>query len=152
MDKIHTPALMRAACRTRDAPMETRMLATTHAIAQLQPLLMDPDLSKLADASTHLRSTMFVDAKDDVPAYCEIRGYAAPDVGFALRLPSERWNSKFMELGCGGSCGSTEHISRCNVPLRKGYACIVSDGGHRSNGGEMRWAYNNPIFVAASTG
>lgn len=106
--------------------------------------LINAEFSKVPDAPTQVLSSSLVDAKDDAPAYCEIRGYVAPDVGFALRLPPDRWNGKFIELGCGGSCGSEEHIAGCNPPVRKGFACIVSDGGHKSNGGEMKWAYNNP--------
>src|SRR5690242_4149618 len=68
--------------------------------------LASVDFSKVPDALTQVTGAALVDAKNDTPAYCEIRGYVAPNVEFALRLPPDRWNGKFIELGCGGSCGS----------------------------------------------
>lgn len=109
--------------------------------------LLSADLSEVRDAPTQVTGAALVGAKRgkaDTPAHCEIQGYVAPDVGFALWLPADRWNGKLLELGCGGSCGSTEHVAGCSDPVRRGYACIVSDGGHKSNGTEMKWAYNRP--------
>ena len=31
----------------------------------------------------------------------------------------------------------------CDGPLRRGYACIVSDSGHQSGARDAKWAYNN---------
>lgn len=117
--------------------------------------LSNVNFSMVRDAPTRVVETRSVAPTSDAPGYCEARGYVSPDEGFALRLPLDHWNGKFLELGCGGSCGSTVHVSRCEDPLRRGYACIVSDGGHRSNGSEMKWAYDNPqsaieYFVRAS--
>jgi hypothetical protein len=117
--------------------------------------LAEVDFSTIPDAPTLVTEAKLVAPSDDTPSYCDVRGYVAPNVGVALRLPSERWNRKFIELGCGGPCGSTDHVSRCQDPLRRGYACIVSDGGHKLIGGSMNWAYNNPqaaieYFVQAS--
>ena len=109
--------------------------------------LLSADLSEVPDAPTQVTDAALVVAKGgkaDTPARCEVQGYVAPDVGFALWLPADGWNGKFLELGCGGSCGSTKHVVGCSDPVRRGYACIVSDGGHISNGGEMKWAYNRP--------
>ena len=105
------------------------------------------DFSRIPDAVTQVIKTHIEQRVDDVPGYCEVSGYVAPSIRFLLRLPSNGWNGKFIELGCGGSCGTTEHITRCADPLRRGYACIVSDGGHSSNGGDMKWAYNSPQAV-----
>ena len=57
-------------------------------------------------------------------------------VEFLLRLPSDHWNGKLVELGCGGPCGTLEHIQACDQPLRRGYACIISDGGHKADDSE----------------
>ena len=109
--------------------------------------LLSADLSGVPDAPTQVTDAALVVAKGgkaDTPAHCEIQGYVAPRVGFALWLPAHGWNGKLLELGCGGSCGSTKHVAGCSDPVRRGYACIVSDGGHISNGGEMKWVHNRP--------
>jgi Tannase and feruloyl esterase len=97
--------------------------------------------ANIPDALTRLTESKFVTLDTDTRAYCQVSGYVAPSVGFVLRLPAEHWNGKFIELGCGGFCGSTDHIAQCDALLSKGYACIVSDGGHK--GGDAKWAYNN---------
>ena len=105
------------------------------------------DFSATADAPTRIIATRSVEPSAVRPAYCEVNGYVAASVGFKLALPSERWNGKLMQLGCGGYCGTTEAGSttpfECDDMLRRGYACIVSDNGHRSNPRDAQWAYNN---------
>jgi hypothetical protein len=102
------------------------------------------DFSTIPDALTQVLEAKPVAASADAVEYCEVRGYVAPSVGVLLRLPSVSWNGKFMELGCGGTCGTTVHVSWCDGPLRRGYACIVSDGGNKSSGRDVKWAYNDP--------
>ncbi len=112
------------------------------------------DLSRTPDAVIQVLATTDVERRDAQAGYCEVGGYVAPSVGFALRLPSDHWNGKFIELGCAGACGFTAHVAACAEPVRRGYACIVSDGGHKARG-DVKWAYNNPqavveYFVRAS--
>jgi hypothetical protein len=101
------------------------------------------DFSQVQDAPAQVIETKAVDRSVDTPGYCQVSGYVTPNVGFLLRLPQDNWNGRFIELGCGGFCGSTEHISECDDPLRRGYACIVSDNGHKSTRRDAKWAYNN---------
>jgi feruloyl esterase len=105
--------------------------------------LREADFSLVPDALTQITDTRVERAVGDVPAYCQVNGYVAPSVGFSIRLPSAQWNGKLLELGCGAFCGSTGYINACDEPLRKGYACIVTDGGHRSTIGDGKWAYHN---------
>ena len=99
------------------------------------------DFSRVLDAPTQVNKTKWVEASGGTPSFCEVSGYVAPSVGFELRLPAYNWNEKFLELGCGGLCGTTTHIRLCDGPLRRGYACIVTDDGHRGEG--VLWIYNN---------
>jgi feruloyl esterase len=108
--------------------------------------LAQSDFSKIPDALTHVIEANLVDPDSDTVGYCQVTGYVAPSVGFVLRLPIADWNGKFIKRGCGGPCGSTKHIVACDEPLRRGYACIVSDGGHRS-GRDWAWAFNDPQAV-----
>jgi hypothetical protein len=109
--------------------------------------LRNADFSRLADAVTEVASSTLTSSAADSLDYCEVQGYVAPSIKFRLRLPTSGWNGKIIELGCGGTCGTTEHILNCNGPLRRGYACIVSDGGNSSSGDDVKWAYNRPQAV-----
>jgi hypothetical protein len=100
------------------------------------------DFSTLADAPTQVLDASEVAATPESPTYCQVKGYVSPNVAFLIRLPS-RWNGKLIEVGCGGFCGRTDHITMCDDPLRRGYACIVSDSGHQSTARDAKWAYNN---------
>lgn len=100
------------------------------------------------DAPTHVASAKLVSGDEDKPVYCEVEGFVAPQVGILMRLPVDSWNGKFMEVGCGGFCGTTAFIALCDDPLRKGYACITTDMGHKGKEAEgVEWAYNNPQAV-----
>ncbi len=84
--------------------------------------------------------TNFVAADAQGPAYCQVTGYVAPNVGFEMRLPAVSWNGKMLEVGCGGDCGYIA-AGACRGPLERGYACIATDTGHRGQGGA--WASND---------
>lgn len=100
------------------------------------------DFSGIQDAPTRVQSAKLVEASGDLPAYCQVQGYVMPSVGFELRLPTSDWNGKFFETGCGGFCGGIR-IWNCDSPLRKGYACIASDMGHKGERADGLWAYHN---------
>ncbi len=118
------------------------LLAQSETPDRCQSLTL-ADFSQVTDAPTHITGTSFVAATDDIPAYCRVEGYVTPTVNIEVHLPAENWNGKFIKRGCGGYCGSVfGHY--CNNHVKKGYACVVSDMGHRSTGGDAKWAYNNP--------
>ncbi|HTX05748.1 MAG TPA: tannase/feruloyl esterase family alpha/beta hydrolase [Steroidobacteraceae bacterium] len=97
------------------------------------------NLATLPDAPTRITAANWVASHGDTPPYCRVRGYVKPQVGFEILLPGLGWNQKFIEIGCGGACGSIDSQA-CGDPLRRHYACIVSDAGHRSSGGDWEWA------------
>jgi Tannase and feruloyl esterase len=101
------------------------------------------DFSGIKDASTQVTAAKVVEPAAGAPAYCKVQGYVSPQVGFELRLPLTNWNDKFMEVGCGGFCGDLSFIFLCKDPLQRGYACIVTDMGHKSTGLDGKWAYDN---------
>jgi Tannase and feruloyl esterase len=105
--------------------------------------LPSADFSGVQDAPTQLTGSKVIEAAAGAPAYCQVQGYVSPQVGFELRLPIEGWNGKFMEVGCGGFCGDLDFIFLCDNPLQRGYACIVTDMGHKSTKLDGKWAYNN---------
>lgn len=101
------------------------------------------DFSDIEDAPTQILDAIEIGARDHLPAHCRVRGYVSPQVGFELLLPSADWNSKFMEVGCGGFCGDFEFAGLCDEPLRRGYACGLTDMGHRSSILDGKWAFEN---------
>lgn len=110
--------------------------------------LKEADFSGVPDAPTHIYSAKLIEASPNKPQYCQVEGNIAPQVGILMWLPTEQWNGKFLEVGCGGFCGTTAFIVLCEDPLRKGYACITTDMGHKGMEGEgAEWAYNNPQAV-----
>jgi pimeloyl-ACP methyl ester carboxylesterase len=114
-------------------------------------------LSALPDAPTQITGTRFVPAAKGLPAYCDVIGYTAPQVGVQVRLP-ENWNGRFHMEGCGTMCG-VRIIENADDPLSRGTAVATTDMGRSAplataewTGGEpdyntiMRsgeWAYNN---------
>ena len=116
-------------------------LAQTEPAAEKCQALAGADFSGILDAPTQVLAAKPVAAAGDMPAYCDVQGYIQPQIGIQLRLPAN-WNGKFLKYGCGGFCGAM-FTAACDAPLRKGYACIVSDMGHKSTALDAKWAYNN---------
>jgi hypothetical protein len=112
--------------------------------------LLSASFADVQDAPTQITRARWVQATQEVPAYCDARGYITPNVGIELKLPIN-WNGKFLEMGCGGLCGvlfssySENEGHDCDQGLRKGYSCIASDQGHQSSMVDGLWAYNNPL-------
>ncbi len=103
------------------------------------------DLSETADAPVQITAADKVKAVGSIPTYCQVSGYVASSVGFEVGLPTP-WNGKLIEVGCGGHCGAPPEAyfsGACGAHLRKGYACLVSDMGHRGTGGDGLWAVDN---------
>jgi Tannase and feruloyl esterase len=107
--------------------------------------MKDADFRDVQDAPTKITDSKFIDAKADMPAYCKVNGYVAPQVGFDIRLPASNWNGKYLMVGCGGMCGQLfSELGICDPPLKRGYACITTDMGHKSNFvHDALWSYNN---------
>jgi hypothetical protein len=107
------------------------------------------DLSRTVDAPTKLTDAKLLGVEDiDRPIHCQLTGYVAPNVGIVIRLPLLNWNGKYIQMGCGGSCGtitgvgaSSGDYTQCLASVRKGYACLLSDNGHTGTGN--LWAYHN---------
>ncbi len=104
--------------------------------------LINANFMGVTDAPTQITSTTLIAAAEESPAYCQVKGYITPNVNFELQLPVENWNSKFVHAGCGGFCGDVYPVL-CKDPVRRGYACVASDMGHKSKGLQAIWAYNN---------
>lgn len=80
-------------------------------------------------------------------AYCEITGVIGPapsNIKFAVGLPTQNWNGRFVKLGDGGFDGSVGILSPDR--LSQGYAVANSDSGHATPpANDASWAYNNRV-------
>lgn len=76
------------------------------------------------------------------PEYCELTGTITPGIHFTLRLPTDAWNGRYFQTGCGGFCGAVP-IASCGQALSRGFAVAAEDTGHVGTGGDGTWALNN---------
>lgn len=125
----------------------TVLVASGRADAQTPPqpaavsrcaALKRVDLSTVADAPSQIIESR-VGAP---PSLCVIEAYVAPQVNFRLFLPETAWNGKFLQIGSGGHAGFMKDES-CTPAIAKGYACLITDMGHRGTGLDSQWARNN---------
>jgi feruloyl esterase len=100
------------------------------------------DYADVEDAPSQVTAAKVVPTTDDVPSFCQIKGYSTPRIGFELNLPVENWNGKFLYHGCFGVCGVIFTVA-CNEALTRGYACVLGDTGHASSASDGKWAYGD---------
>jgi feruloyl esterase len=100
-------------------------------------------MDNIPDASTEVTEANLVESDGDLPAYCRVAGTVFPAVGIEMRLPTSGWNGKFFMFGRGGACRAITMVN-CDDPVRRGYACIVTDQGHKSaTESDDVWEYGN---------
>lgn len=92
------------------------------------------DLSGTIGASVTLSSAQSVSL--DGARYCIVKGTIAPAIGFETRLPQTGWTQRFLQVGCGGLCGSlsirVEHAEGC-IPADTHQLVLAStDMGHEA--------------------
>jgi hypothetical protein len=82
-------------------------------------------------------------AKGD-PEYCALTGHIAKYIGFEVLLPMKTWHERYLQVGCGGLCGSiglSAPQSTGFKALSKGYFVVASqDEGH--SGMATTWSSN----------
>lgn len=80
----------------------------------------------------------------ELPTYCRVRGTIEGRTEFEMRLPA-RWSGRFVMAGCGGFCGALlpdkpGHSNAIGEAVKRGYAAISHDGGHKAKSWETHWA------------
>lgn len=102
-------------------------------------------------ATARVRSATPMPAAGGEPAYCDVRGFVEPAVGFQLRLPTTTYTGRYLQYGCGGLCGvvSPTPFPDCAGPRGGDVAVAATDDGHVGEGGPFvaimdgRWAAND---------
>ena len=85
-----------------------------------------------------------------LPQFCRVAGFTTPTsdshIDFEVWVPESGWNLKYIQVGCGGFCGSITY-SNMGEPLRRGYAVAGTDDGHEAGGTDGSWALGHPQKV-----
>jgi Tannase and feruloyl esterase len=112
--------------------------ATVITPAESCAALGQADFSTIPGASTTIVSATPVSASSNTLgdyAGCEVNGLIAPQIQFQLMLPTQNYQGKYLQLGCGGYCGtdtlSTPAASYGCVPVTTGQFAEATDNeGH----------------------
>ena len=109
--------------------------------------LQQADFSTIPGAPASIMSTQIISATDTQPEYCAVYGLIASQIQFKLWLPTAGWNERYLQVGCGGYCGSTDPSEQCYTGLADNFAVGWNNSGHLGGapvgGGDALWGYDN---------
>jgi hypothetical protein len=78
------------------------------------------------------------------PQYCAVTGHINTYIGFEILLPVSTWRQRYLQIGCGGLCGSISIAPPETTgykPLADGdFVLAAEDDGHSGNG--TSWSTN----------
>jgi feruloyl esterase len=81
------------------------------------------------------RITKVEETSVDGVGVCSVQGILAPSIGFEVRLPTETWTQRYLQVGCGGLCGNIRLAAGAAngcVPLKAGgFVVAGTDMGHQ---------------------
>ncbi len=131
-------------------------LFKTSAIAQIpmQSMPSNPcsalaqrDFAAIPDAPTAILSAQIIPATAQTPEYCGVNGYVTPQIQFEVRLPTQNWNRRYLQVGCGGYCGSLRATPEAIAALNSHFAVAFDNTGHVGAGigaGSALWGLDQP--------
>ena len=88
----------------------------------------------------------------NLPPFCRVVGFSTPTsdshIEFEVWIPEGIWNGKYLQVGCGGLCGtiSFQYTSMADA-LTRGYATAATDDGHEAPATDGSWALGHPEKV-----
>ena len=78
------------------------------------------------------------------PKYCAVTGHINTYIGFEILLPVSTWRQRYLQVGCGGLCGSISIDPPQTTgykPLADGdFVLAAEDDGHSGN--SISWSSN----------
>jgi len=108
------------------------MLGQVRAAKQCADLV-STDLADIGGAGSRISSAKEVDRAGN--RVCEVEGMLAPSIGFNVVLPVANWTQRYLQVGCGGLCGTINlDIGAADgcVPVSAGNFVVSStDMGHQ---------------------
>nr|WP_291414919.1 tannase/feruloyl esterase family alpha/beta hydrolase [Actinophytocola sp.] len=145
--------LVAGAARASSDPVGTATPATSEIAPEVScQQLATLDLAGLRDAPTRILTATPVAATPQKAAFCRVTGYVTPQVEFELRLPTDGWTGRYLQLGCGGFCGFADPDNPNHglpggcAPPDDGHVALAADNsGHRGAGStDGLWARSDP--------
>ena len=101
-------------------------------------------------AGTFVTPTVPPQSITGLPQFCRVAGFTTPTsdshIQFEVWMPASGWNLKYLQVGCGGFCG-TIYYSNMSEPLRRGYVVAATDDGHQGSFVDASWAAGHPEKV-----
>ena len=105
-----------------------------------------------------ITAAAIVPAAAGQPENCSTSGTIG-NIHFVLQLPTQDWNQRYFQTGCGGFCGYVP-ITDCAKPLAGGFAVAAEDTGHQNRTdaswalndrkAEIDWGYRSPHVMAVA--
>ena len=94
--------------------------------------------TKVAGQTIDITAEQTTSATPTSPVYCAVTGHINTDIGFEILLPISTWRQRYLQVGCGGLCGSIG----VNPPETTGYQPLADgdfvlaaeDDGHSGMG------------------
>jgi len=106
--------------------------------------------AQIVPAGTFVTPTVPPQSITGLPQFCRVAGFTTPTsdshINFEVWVPESGWNLKYLQVGCGGFCGSISYSAMAE-PLRRGYAAAATDDGHEASGVDASWAVGHPQKV-----
>ncbi|WP_199534693.1 tannase/feruloyl esterase family alpha/beta hydrolase [Rhodoferax lacus] len=101
--------------------------------------LQAQDLSDIGGAGSRVL-TASVNTENG-KSQCAVEGLLAPAIHFKLKLPMVGWTQRYLQVGCGGLCGSISMdagaANGCAALESGEFAMASTDMGHQGMGGEF---------------
>jgi hypothetical protein len=101
--------------------------------------LLDLDLTSIGGAGSKITDAHSVKAENG--SQCQIEGNLSPTIGFKVMLPEQTWTQRYMQLGCGGLCGSINlsvgAADTCVAVNNNNFVLATTDMGHQGPSSEF---------------
>lgn len=102
--------------------------------------LADFDLAAIGGAGSRITAAVQTTNRAGT-AVCAVESTLAPAINFAVQLPTESWTQRYLQIGCGGLCGSIAgNVGAADgcAPLNSGgFVLAATDMGHQDQDGSF---------------
>ena len=148
------PAMSSAATRSSDVSNVPTLssqdgdagLANLPAVPAKMSCAQLAQTTQVAGQSIQITEQQTTSASSGSPEYCAVTGHINTSIGFEILLPTKTWRQRYLQVGCGGLCGSigiTPDETTGYKPLANGYFVLAAeDDGHSGN--DTSW-YSNAL-------
>ena len=77
-------------------------------------------------------------------SYCKVAATISPDIRVQIALPASHWTQRFLQVGCGGLCGSINlrlsNTAGCTPAMNGEFVVAATDMGHSGSMMDAGWA------------